>query len=51
MSVTDAASPSVVVSNLFIIPKPRINIGFAIVYQEIYIPVFLGLECVESRSD
>ena len=50
MSATDAASPSVVVSNLFIIPKPGINIGFAIVYQEISIPVFLGLECVESRS-
>ena len=49
MSATDAASPSVVVSNLFIIPKPGINIGFAIVYQEISIPVFLGLECVESR--
>ena len=50
MSATDAASPSVVVSNLFIIPKPGINIGFAIVYQEISISVFLVLECVESRS-
>ena len=46
--VTDVASPSVVMLNLFVTFEALINIGLAFVYQEISLPVFLGLEGVES---
>ena len=47
---TDAASPSVVISNLSMAFDALMNIGFTFVYQEISLPVFLGMEGVESRS-
>ena len=47
---TDAASPSVVISNLFMAFVALKYIVVTFVYQEISLPVFLGLEGVESRS-